>query len=155
MRFSDATELLSAVVGSGVALSVFDTKRRCGGMSYYIRPIRKTRADTSTMFACPSIVGLLNMLLGSGSKRRHLEAQLYGGAENRSIKGCIRNIGRHNIRVAMEILRLKKVRIVGTGAGGSYGRKVVFNTSTGEVIIAKVGAIRDSDWYPAMIPHTQ
>ncbi|MGR3319951.1 MAG: chemotaxis protein CheD [Candidatus Anammoxibacter sp.] len=149
--FPEKTNLLCAVVGSGVAITVFDTKRRCGGMCYYIKPLRNNPNETSTSFACPSIIGLLNMLLGSGSQLKYLEAQLYGGAANQKAEGHINGLGDQNVNVAKEILNLQNVRIVGTGIGGTYGRKVVFDTSSGETVIAKVDNIRSSDWYPTLI----
>lgn len=149
--FSEKTNLLCAVVGSGVALTIFDIKRRCGGMCYYIRPIRNSPGETSTLFACPSIIGLLNMLLRSGSNLKYLEAQLHGGAENQKANGYIKGLGDQNVSIAKEILDLKKVRIAGTGVGGTHGRKIIFDTSSGETVIAKVDNIRTSDWYPPLI----
>lgn len=120
-------------------------------MCYYIRPIRKTPSDTSPLFACPAIIGLLNMLLSTGSKLHSLKAQLHGGAENVKKKGYVTGLGKRNSSVGQEILALKKVKIDGTGIGGPHGRKVVFNTASGETMIAKVDNIRDSDWYPPLI----
>ncbi len=153
--FSEEDKLLSAIAGSGVALTLFDKKRKCGGMCYFIRPLRKIPSETSTLFACPAIIGLLNMLIRSGSKLKWLEAQLHGGAENAKAEGYIRGLGDHNVRVAKEILELKNIRITGMGVGGSYGRKVVFNTISGEIIIAKVDNIRATDWYPPLITSKQ
>ena len=149
--FSSESKRVSAVVGSGIALTLFDKKRKCGGMCYYIRPLRNNPKDTSTMFACPSIIGLLNKFIHHGSKIRHIEAQIYGGAENYKVNTHIRGLGYQNIKVAKEILHLKKVRISGTNVGGRFGRKIVFNVITGEIIIANVEHIRESDWYPPLI----
>ncbi|MGR3176443.1 MAG: chemotaxis protein CheD [Candidatus Anammoxibacter sp.] len=154
--FPEKTNLLCAVVGAGVVITIFDTERRCGGMCYYIKPLRNNPKETSTLFACPSIIGLLNMLLGTGSKLKYLEAQLYGGAANQKVEGYINGLGDQNVNVAKEILDLQKVRIVGTGTGGTYGRKVVFDTASGETVIAKVDNIRSSDWYlPLVTPANQ
>ncbi len=149
--FSEEERLLCAVTGSGVAISIFDKKRKCGGMCYYIRPIRKSSADTSTQYACPSIIGLLNMLLSTGSKLQSLKAQLHGGADNIKAKGHITGLGSQNVNAGREILALKKIKIDDEGIGGTHGRKIVFNTKSGETLIAKVDNIRDADWYPPLI----
>lgn len=149
--FSNEPSSLSAVTGSGIVMTVFDSKRKCGGMCYFIRPLRDNPAEDSPLFACPAIIGLLNKFLATGSDLTFLNAQLHGGAENQKVKGYTAGLGNQNAKVAKEILELKKVNIVGEGIGGTYGRKIVFNTLSGETMIAKVDNIRNSDWYPPLI----
>jgi len=82
---------------------------------------------------------------------RSLRAQLHGGADNYNAEGHITGLGKNNSTVGKEILTLKKIPIESSGIGGTYGRKVVFDTESGETIIAKVNNIRDTDWYPPLI----
>ena len=149
--FPNEPSSLSAVTGSGIVMTVFDSKRKCGGMCYFIRPLRDNPTEDSPLFACPSIIGLLNKFLVAGSNLTSLNAQLHGGAENPKAKGYTAELGSQNAKAAKEILELKKVHIGGEGVGGTYGRKIVFNTSSGETMIAKVDNIRNSDWYPPLI----
>ena len=139
---------LYTVVGSGIVITIYDTKKKYGGMNYYIRPRRKEPSHSTPIYACPAIIGLLDMFSRYGSKVDDLEAHIYGGAENRQSESFIEGISQENVNVGLEILEKKNIRITGKDIGGDRGRKVVFNTKTGESIIAKVDKIRNMDWYP-------
>ena len=86
------------------------------------------------------------MLANEGSKIKHLEAQIFGGAYNHEVS--VKNIGKDNIRIAKSILIKKQVRVVSEDTGGERGRKIVFNTTSGDVAVLKVQRIREEDWYP-------
>jgi Chemotaxis protein; stimulates methylation of MCP proteins len=86
------------------------------------------------------------MMLEDGSKLKHLEAQIFGGAHN--YKLCPQNIGLENSRIARRILVQKGVAIVSEDVGGMKGRKVVFSTSSNEIVVLRVERLRKSDWYP-------
>ncbi len=53
-----------------------------------------------------------------------------------------------NLRFGYEILEKLGVKVSGSDIGGRFARKLVFYTSTGESMCAKVTDIRDEDWYP-------
>ncbi len=141
---------LCTVVGSGIVVTIFDTKLMYGGMNYYFKPIRKSPKHSTPIYACPAIIGLTNMFLESNSNIEDLEAHIYGGASNSNADGHHDGLADENIKVALEILDKKKIKITGQDIGGRRGRKVVFNTATGESIVAKVDNIRSLDWYPSI-----
>lgn len=136
------------VVGSGIVITIFDTKLKCGGMNHYFKPNRESIKDSTPVYACPAIIGLLKMFFDEGSKLEDLEAHVYGGAGNPKIEGYMKGLDQRNIQTGLEILELKKIRIIGRDVGGNRARKIVFNTLTGEVFVAKVDKVRASDWYP-------
>jgi len=86
------------------------------------------------------------MFLSRGSKKRHLEAQIFGGAHFPKRFG--KNIGMDNVRLAKKALRYYGIRVVSEDVGGEKGRKVVFNTGTNEVAILKVNQLPTYEWYP-------
>lgn len=139
---------LYAVVGSSVVITIYDTKRKCGGMNHYIRPIRDTLYDSTPVYACPAIIGLIDMFVKAGSGMESLEAHIYGASSNPEAEGYIEGLAEYNLKVGIEILGKREIHITGRDVGGNRGRKVVFNSSTGESIVAKVDKIRSVDWYP-------
>jgi chemotaxis protein CheD len=139
---------LYTVVGAGIVVTIFDNKLKYGGMNYYTRPIRNQSSKSTPVYACPAIVGLLNMFLKHGAKIENLEAHVYGGASNPDAEDYVDGLSEKNIEVGLEILELKKIRVTGKDIGGDRGRKVAFNSSTGESVVAKVDRIRSVDWYP-------
>lgn len=142
--------MLYTALGSGVAVILFDTIMRQGGMCYYVRPIRPSEELSTPYFAGPSIIGLLNLFKEIGSQKSNLEAHIYGGADNTEASGYIEDLGRKNTYIGLEILKRAGVRLISRDIGSTYGRKVVFNTGTGEIYSAKVDNIRSYDWYPGL-----
>lgn len=139
---------LAAVVASGVVVTLYDHDRKLGGMTHYAYPIRRGGLSTA-MFACPAIVSLSRMLLDGGSTAGDVEARLFGAAENPECDRFEEAISRENTRVGHELLNRFGFRLVGEDLGGARGRKIVFHSGTGEVAVALVDRVRDSDWYPA------
>jgi chemotaxis protein CheD len=76
---------------------------------------------------------LLEKMQALGSSQRNLIAKIFGGANVIETNNIQFMIGDRNIAVAMESLKELQIQIVSQSIGGSLGRKIQFNTSTGEV----------------------
>jgi len=138
---------LSVVVASGVALTLHDSRRGRGGMGHYIRPVREAGYSTA-LFAAPAIMSMAKLMFEAGSAPADLEAHLYGGASNPSAPAFTQGLAEDNVRVGKEILGKLGIAIACLDVGGARARKVVFQTATGESLVAKVEKVRGSDWYP-------
>jgi chemotaxis protein CheD len=68
-----------------------------------------------------------------GSVKSNIKAKVFGGGE--VIETTIKqfNVGERNIQIAIEVLEELKIPIIAKSLGGKLGRKIEFNTSTGEV----------------------
>lgn len=141
---------LYAVTGSGIVVTLYDRLRKIGGMSYFYRPVRPDKSDNKPVYALPAITGILNMFLESGSVKENLEAQVFGGADNPKIGGYRPSIAAENIRAVFTILKQKEIVVSSFDVGSERGRKIAFNSFTGETVVAKVNKIRAKDWYPAL-----
>lgn len=141
---------LWTVVGSSVAVTLYDRYRQTGGMTHYTRPYRTSKNNSTPFFAAPAIVWLVRQFINSGSVREDMEAQLIGGAFDHSHPDFKPGLHDQNVAVGLEILQKQKIWVSSMDVGGTRGRKVVFNPHTGESAIARVGAIRSVDWYPPL-----
>ncbi len=137
---------ISTVLGSSVAVSLYDRSLKAGGMNHFLFPHVKGRDKKTSVYGNIAVLTLIRMMAGNGSKLSNLEAQIFGGAFNDQYSK--RDIGRDNLRTARHILFNQRIKIVSEDVGGELGRKIVFNTSTYEIGILKVGRLRESDWYP-------
>ena len=138
--------VISGVLGSCVAVCIYDRKRRIGGMNHFQLPFTKEKHLATARYGNVATITLVRMMTENGSKPRHLEAQISGGAHDPEMSG--KNIGRENIQMARKLLTRKRIRIVSEDVGGEKGRKVVFNTHTNEVAVIKVEKLRTADWFP-------
>ncbi len=136
--------LVSTVVGSNVAVCLWDRELKIGGMNNFQFPNSKQTGKISVIYGNVATLLLVKMMIGEGAQTGNIEAQLFGGGIppwNQNSK-----IGTENIKIARSVLRRKGIRIVSEDVGGSRGRKIVFDTHSGQVAVLKVQRIRQDDW---------
>ncbi|MBF0489574.1 MAG: response regulator [Candidatus Omnitrophica bacterium] len=120
--------LFATLLGSCVAVCVYNRKKGIAGMNHFLRNRRTNDADSAGKFGDSSTRQLIKSLLAKDNNARHFEAKIFGGGEvvgNLSLGG---GIGKFNIGVAREILKEFNIPIVEEDVGGKQGRKVYFNT---------------------------
>ena len=137
--------LISTVLGSCVSICLYDKKRRMGGMNHFQLPHIHERQSSTARYGNVASSALVRMMINNGSKLKHLEAQIFGGAYNPEIS--LKDIGLENVLIARKVLAKKKVRVVSEDVGGEKGRKIVFDTHANEIAVLKVDKLRKEDWY--------
>jgi chemotaxis protein CheD len=145
---SRESSLISTVVGSCVAVSLWDCEKALGGMANFLYPVVKDKSQAVVLYGNVAISSMIKLFIGEGSRPEHLTAQIFGGAVN-PLGGC-EEIGLENIRVAQKLLASKRIPVTSEDIGGTMGRKIVYNTLYNEAIVYKVNRLRKSDWYPYM-----
>jgi chemotaxis protein CheD len=138
--------IISTVLGSCVAVCIYDRKRRVGGMNHFQIPTVDAAEAPTARYGNVATLKLVEMMLDDGSAVKNMEAQIFGGACNPKMNSW--DVGRQNIRVARRVLSGKGIRIVSEDVGGEKGRKIVFDTGANEVAVMKVDKIRKGDWHP-------
>ncbi|MCK9363686.1 MAG: chemotaxis protein CheD [Syntrophales bacterium] len=138
--------LISTVLGSNVAVSLWDQNKKRGGMANYLYPDCGVGDAATSRYGNVAIRHLARMLVQEGTKRKDIKAQIFGGAETEE-RECIR-IARRNVSIAKKIMLELRIEIISEDTGGSMGRKIVYNTEKNEAIVYKVNGLRGSDWYP-------
>jgi chemotaxis protein CheD len=137
---------ISTVLGSCVSVCIYDRKQKIGGVNHFYYPYTQNKKQSTAKYGNVSTITLIRMMQNGGSKNKHLEAQILGGAHN--IDFSSKNVGHENYKIAKKILTREHVTIVSEDVGGVKGRKIVFNTETNEIAVVKVDRLRKSDWYP-------
>jgi chemotaxis protein CheD len=138
--------LISTVLGSCVAVCLYDRKRKIGGMNHFQLPATSEKKTATACYGNIATRALVLMMIREGSKVKHLEAQIFGGAHDKMFS--LKNIGHENIRAARRVLAQAHIKIVSEDVGGEKGRKIIFNTASNEVAILKVDKLRKEDWFP-------
>jgi chemotaxis protein CheD len=140
--------LISAVLGSCVAVSLWDTKREYGGMNHFLYPRIRDPRRATVQYGNIATQTLLRLFLETGSRLEDLEAQILGGAAPGIEGSTTVDIARQNIQVARQTMQRRGISIVSEDVGGAKGRKVIYNSQTNELIVVRVERLRKSDWYP-------
>ncbi len=135
--------MISTVLGSCISICLWDSQNFFGGMNHFIYPKSKKNGNNGR-YGDVSCQYLIKLMFQLGAKKENLIAHIVGGANNPILKS---NIGEKNIEIAEEILNKYKIKVSIRDVGGQVGRKLVFNTETGEILINKGARIREGDWY--------
>ncbi|MES2678670.1 MAG: chemotaxis protein CheD [Bacteroidota bacterium] len=124
--------LVDTILGSCVSVCLYDTKLKVGGMNHYMLPLWNGDGLASPKFGNIANEKLMEKMIRMGCLKQNIIAKVFGGANQMT---TLINIGDRNIQIAREQLAAFGIRIAKENLGGAVGRKIRFDTSTGEVLM--------------------
>ena len=124
--------MVTTVLGSCVAVCLYDNVMGIGGINHYMLPFWNGNELASPKYGNIAIENLVKKMEQLGAKRTNMVAKVFGGANQLDHQ---LGVGQRNIKVGFEVLKELKIKIVAKSVGGDEGRKLNFNTSTGEVFM--------------------
>jgi chemotaxis protein CheD len=127
---SEQRHVITTILGSCVGICLYDTRLRVGGMNHYMLALWNGNGLASPRFGNIANEKLIQQLLQLGSAKSDLVAKVFGGANQTT---AYNNIGSRNAEIAFEMLDRMNIPVVGKSVEGEVGRKIVFDTMTGEV----------------------
>jgi len=130
---SNTHYVVNTILGSCVAVCLWDPITKIGGINHFMLPLWNGQGLASPKFGNIAIEKLLDKMNSFGCKKNNLIAKVFGGAEVIEINYTQFHIGERNIKLALEMLEELKIPITGSSVGGNLGRKIIFETSTGDV----------------------
>jgi chemotaxis protein CheD len=130
---SKTPHLVTTILGSCVAICLYDPTLRIGGINHYMLPLWNGQGLASPKYGNIAIEKLLDKMYSFGCIKTNLRAKVFGGGEVIQTNVTQFNIGARNIKLAMEMLEDLRIPIIGSSVGGKLGRKILFNTETFEV----------------------
>jgi chemotaxis protein CheD len=124
-------------LGSCVAIALYDSVARVGGLAHVLLPHESMARDRSNPAKFPSsaVAMLLAEMTRLGADARRVRAKLVGGASmfaNLLPAGGI-NIGERNVTAARDALAAAGVPVVAEDIGSDHGRSVFFHLADGRV----------------------
>jgi chemotaxis protein CheD len=120
---------VTTILGSCVAVCLWDPEGRVGGMNHFLLP---EGGPPSPRFGESAVPLLIERLVDLGARRSRLRAKVFGGAcVLEAFRAGANTLGVRNVEIARERLLSAAIPIVGEDVGGDLGRKVVFEVRTG------------------------
>ena len=126
--------LVNTILGSCVAVCLFDPITRIGGINHYMLPFWNGEGLASPKYGNIAIERLAEKMISLGCKKGNLIAKVFGGGEVIDTQISQFHIGDRNIAIAHQVLKELNISISGQSVGGKNGRKIQFNTNTGAVL---------------------
>jgi len=123
---------ITTIVGSGVALCLWDSVHRVGGANHFMLPGGPEEEKESTRYANGANEVLLKKVLELGGELNNLEARIFGGSQPTLTFGNAGEcVGDRNVQKVTHFLGMQGIRLVQRDVGGTRGRKLVFHTDDG------------------------
>ncbi len=129
---SDKHCIIHTILGSCVAVALWDSNKKYGGMNHYIYS-RSVKNERNCRYGDVSMHVMINYMLFNKSRLCDLRAHIAGGS---SSSEYWRQLGVDNYETAAKILGSYGIPIVSCDVGGFAGRKVVFDNCSGEMAVS-------------------
>lgn len=127
---------ISTVLGSCVAVCLFDKYKMVGGMNHYLLPLWNGNGLQTPKFGNVSVPRMIQSMIDTGCNPSNMEAKIFGGASiNINSSGEDFMIGKRNAMTAKEILAEFKIPITAEDTGGASGRRIMMRSDTGQVFM--------------------
>lgn len=133
---------LIAIAGSNCVVTFWEPEKKIAALVNYSKPKAKAGQKHTATYGNIALISVIKHLEAMEIDLTSVEAHLIGGGK----KYFHVTTAEENIAVAKSILGSKGIDIISEDIGGNKGRKVLFDTRTGQVALLKVQRLRHSDW---------
>lgn len=128
--------VVETLLGSCVAVGLWDLEAGVEGMNHFLLPHVAGHGAASPRFGNVAMSRLLSRIIAAGGQKYRLRARVFGGASVlQALRGISGSLGRSNVEVAERLLADAGIPIVSADVRGERGRKVTFNTHSGEYTV--------------------
>lgn len=132
--------IIGTLLGSCVAVCLFDPVRQIGGMNHILLPGKADMKcfDAPARYGINAMELLINKIMKLGGNRKLLRAKAFGGAHLLPAISEEKGVGRKISAFVLEFLRNESIRLVNHDLGGHESRRIYFHTSTGDVFLKRI-----------------
>jgi chemotaxis protein CheD len=130
---------ITTLLGSCVAVCLYDPKLRLAGMNHFLLPSRTKTAhdDTDVILAGDySMEVLLNTMLMKGAAKSRIVAKAFGGGT--IVTSILMAIGQRNAEFTREWLEREDIPLAAHDFGGAWSRKVIFTPDGGDAFCRRL-----------------
>ena len=139
----DDTTIATIGLGSCIAIALYDSVNRIGGLAHILLPSVSLSRDTSNAAKFPetAVPMMLREMRKLGANGR-ITAKIAGGSSmfGSLLPGGGINMGERNIVATREALAANGVALTAEDVGGDYGRSIYFDLSSGKVVVKSLRA---------------
>jgi chemotaxis protein CheD len=148
MFVSDKKVSVTTVLGSCISVTFFNPRFKIGAICHGMLPMCKK--DESCTGTCDdglryiecSINRMLKEFTSLGIGHSEIEVKVFGGSDMFKTDvqgGNSETVGMQNTKIALGTIKEHNLILKASDTGGPLGRKVIFFTHTGEVLLKRLG----------------
>lgn len=126
----DPDMVITAILGSCVAVCLHDPMSRIGGMNHILLPEPEGASGSGAyLFGAAAMEFLINDLRKAGAHGDGLRAKIFGGA---AMLGAVSDVGARNVAFVQSFLAREGIPTDAASTGGSAARQIRFWPSSGK-----------------------
>jgi len=154
---SNKDEYIGTLLGSCVAVCLYDTVNKVAGMNHFVLPgklamlnskkqgaVEKDTEKEILKYGTKSIENLIAQMEQYGN-RKHIVAKIFGGGKVLDYQTTQYGISNMNVRIAKILLEMADIPIVSEDVGGTVARKVMFDVESGKVWCKQLTKVEEKD----------
>ena len=140
LAVSDEPGVITTILGSCVAVCLYDVELRFGGMNHYLLPGSSASTEPAARYGVAAIRELYDAMFRRGARAGNLRAQIFGGAAVLAAFSSESNhLGARNVTLARTMLADYGIRVVAEDVLGERGRKLAFSPRDGTTQVQMIG----------------
>lgn len=128
---------LTTLLGSGVAVCLWDPVRRAGGMAHFLLP-QASRSAGGSRVGAVAIPALLAGMTRIGCRPDTLRAKVFGGAGLPPPDPTTQPVGAANVRLALHLLQQAGIPVIARRTGGPHHLLLRFQSGSGAIRVQPV-----------------
>lgn len=125
---SDASSVMSTVLGSCISVCLCDPVTGIGGMNHFLLAMARDGGGGDLKYGVNAMELLINRMLRQGAVRDRMQAKVFGGAR---MTPHGQDIGGSNAAFALDFLAQEGIPVSAKSVGGTAARRIQFQPVTG------------------------
>ena len=126
---------VTTILGSCVAVCLWDVQKGIGGMNHFMLPNLAHSSVSSARFGNVAMEELVEKMRAAGARLPLVRARVFGGSCMFQQMQSATHLGAKNVEIALDFLSRRSIDVVQVDVGGNRGRKLIFETETGNVCL--------------------
>jgi chemotaxis protein CheD len=143
-QVAEGTTTLSTLLGSCVAVCLYDPVRKLIGMNHFLLAYRRYSSNIPVLeseagrYGIHAMELLINAMLGKGCARDRLQAKAFGGGNVLPAADSLQCVGSMNTRFVITFLEQDGIPLVAADLGGNFGRQINFSGDDFSVLVRRI-----------------
>ena len=140
---AERPSMLVTVLGSCVAATMFHRRLGLAAMCHGLLPNGgREREGDPFRYVTSAVRHMADRFRSAGARPNEIEVKLFGGADVLEVSDMAvcsgATVGARNTEAALRALESEGLRVIASDMRGRRGRKIFFNTETGEVFLKRL-----------------
>jgi len=154
---SESEIVVTTVLGSCVSVTLYQKPSKWAAICHAMQPrcpqapqcpdLCPPKCKGRYRYATCSVEDMRKRMQSNGLRPKDVEVKLFGGAALIGTQSSTSSdtVGQQNVKAAMEAINNCGLMLKVMDVGGNFGRKIIFDTSTGDVLMKRLHRISVAD----------